>query len=427
MVYSPNVVLIRNDKGEWKKPVKVDVLTSAAVNAGEVRQNLHWAEDMRLLRARVKAAEASRVRATEKSRTREADRRRQREEQRKRLMAESRANAAELRRKNGQNKTGRVSEDDTAPAPAAIETDKMDVDEESPTRAAEAETEQLHQTDTNVELGAPISEQGQKLEDTQAADFSEISRSIDSRPASNVAEIQSPRTPAPEALPLSVLLDQAEIDINTTMRERMGRLLYLFYKRGARHLILGAFGTGVFQNNVETVAQMFHEFLVQPTGKFYNVFDSIVFAILGEPTIRDFRKVFKNDVSSAIKDGDDGEEDTASSIEEQQDGKDGEDQAALGNIAGSAEQATDGSVDNVSSTSMQVSTATKDETIGTTTGLFDTQDQEHTEGMQLEIGDDVTTTSGPLTNGPPPVDDDIPSQNLYASQQHGTMPRTAPI
>lgn len=40
MIYSPHVLFIRDDKGEWQSPVEVDVLTSAGVNAGVVRRYL---------------------------------------------------------------------------------------------------------------------------------------------------------------------------------------------------------------------------------------------------------------------------------------------------------------------------------------------------------------------------------------------------
>jgi len=40
MIYSPRVLFIRDDKGEWQSPVEVDVLTSAGVNAGVVRRYL---------------------------------------------------------------------------------------------------------------------------------------------------------------------------------------------------------------------------------------------------------------------------------------------------------------------------------------------------------------------------------------------------
>jgi uncharacterized protein (TIGR02452 family) len=40
MIYSPHVLFIRDDKGEWQSPVEVDVVTSAGVNAGVVRRYL---------------------------------------------------------------------------------------------------------------------------------------------------------------------------------------------------------------------------------------------------------------------------------------------------------------------------------------------------------------------------------------------------
>ncbi|THV06189.1 hypothetical protein K435DRAFT_773390 [Dendrothele bispora CBS 962.96] len=39
MVYSPGVLLFRDDRGDWVEPLEVDVLTSPAVNAGVVRQS----------------------------------------------------------------------------------------------------------------------------------------------------------------------------------------------------------------------------------------------------------------------------------------------------------------------------------------------------------------------------------------------------
>ncbi|KDQ12133.1 hypothetical protein BOTBODRAFT_135022 [Botryobasidium botryosum FD-172 SS1] len=39
IVYSPGVVVFRDDSGGWTEPLEVDVLTCAAVNAGEVRRS----------------------------------------------------------------------------------------------------------------------------------------------------------------------------------------------------------------------------------------------------------------------------------------------------------------------------------------------------------------------------------------------------
>ncbi|KAL4079127.1 hypothetical protein J3A83DRAFT_4356108 [Scleroderma citrinum] len=37
MIYSPGIVILRDDKGDWVSPFEVDILTCAAVNAGDVR------------------------------------------------------------------------------------------------------------------------------------------------------------------------------------------------------------------------------------------------------------------------------------------------------------------------------------------------------------------------------------------------------
>jgi uncharacterized protein (TIGR02452 family) len=40
MIYSPHVLLLRSDKGDWLSPVEVEMATSCAVNAGVVRRYL---------------------------------------------------------------------------------------------------------------------------------------------------------------------------------------------------------------------------------------------------------------------------------------------------------------------------------------------------------------------------------------------------
>ncbi|EMD33227.1 hypothetical protein CERSUDRAFT_118268 [Gelatoporia subvermispora B] len=42
MVYSPRVTIFRNDNGTFAEPLDADVLTSPAVNAGAVKQTLHY-------------------------------------------------------------------------------------------------------------------------------------------------------------------------------------------------------------------------------------------------------------------------------------------------------------------------------------------------------------------------------------------------
>ena len=38
MIYSPSVAIFRNDNGDWLCPYHVDIVTSAAINAGLVRK-----------------------------------------------------------------------------------------------------------------------------------------------------------------------------------------------------------------------------------------------------------------------------------------------------------------------------------------------------------------------------------------------------
>ena len=40
MIFSPRVLLMRTDNGEWHEPFEVDIVTSCAVNAGVVRRYL---------------------------------------------------------------------------------------------------------------------------------------------------------------------------------------------------------------------------------------------------------------------------------------------------------------------------------------------------------------------------------------------------
>jgi uncharacterized protein (TIGR02452 family) len=46
MIWSPRIQVFRNDEGEWTEPVEVDVVTSAAVNAAQVRLHAQAGEYM---------------------------------------------------------------------------------------------------------------------------------------------------------------------------------------------------------------------------------------------------------------------------------------------------------------------------------------------------------------------------------------------
>ena len=434
MVYSPNVILIRNDKGEWKKPIEVDVLTSAAVNAGEIRKKIKWEEDMRHLRARVRAAEAARSREAERRRQREEERRRQREEQRRKMMAEERARAAELRRKKEEQKKKAEQEKEEDGEDTGSQPDKMDVDDPNQTEATDVPMEPQPHKEADEETNTPETnpQQEAQQEDSSGEDtFVPAEEHItDPTPAPNPAEIPLPRTPSPELPSLSSLLDLAEIEINKEMRERIGRVLYLFHNRDAHHLVLGSFGTGVFQNNVETVAEIFLDFLGKPSGKFYNVFDSVVFAILDAPTVREFQKVFGSAAADTTDDdeGDDSESEEESEdgmSNEVQDGKTDEAQETQDTLPTEPEQSTEQIIDSIGSNTPTNAVLTNETDNSTKTD--DTAKNNHTveveqkpSELQPEEPASAPAMDEDVVPMGPPLDTDIAEGNI-------AFPLPAPI
>ncbi|TDL18021.1 hypothetical protein BD410DRAFT_793713 [Rickenella mellea] len=83
-----------------------------------------------------------------------------------------------------------------------------------------------------------------------------------------------------------------EAKIERVMRERMARILYLFEKNGVRHLVLGSFGTGVFKNDVKTVARIWADLLGREGSRFEKSFERVVFAVLGKETFTKFEEAF---------------------------------------------------------------------------------------------------------------------------------------
>ncbi|KAF8132103.1 hypothetical protein EV363DRAFT_1329828 [Boletus edulis] len=94
--------------------------------------------------------------------------------------------------------------------------------------------------------------------------------------------------------------DQAKVEsmIESTMKERMGRILFLMEQQGAKNLVLGSFGTGVFRNSVEMVAGIWADLLTGKDARYRSSFDRVVFAILGTSTFTTFKKAFKNPARS---------------------------------------------------------------------------------------------------------------------------------
>ncbi|KAF9243235.1 hypothetical protein BU15DRAFT_86598 [Melanogaster broomeanus] len=91
-------------------------------------------------------------------------------------------------------------------------------------------------------------------------------------------------------------LHSAEIErrIEATMKERMARILFLMEQQGAKNIVLGSFGTGVFRNSVEVVARIWADLLTSQGARYRYSFDRIVFAILGTSTHSAFKQTFEN-------------------------------------------------------------------------------------------------------------------------------------
>jgi uncharacterized protein (TIGR02452 family) len=84
---------------------------------------------------------------------------------------------------------------------------------------------------------------------------------------------------------------EVEVEIAAVMRERMARVLFLFERRKVRNLVLGSFGTGIFQNDVDVVAAIWAELLC---GRFRHSFEYVVFAVMDNPTYVRFGRAFEN-------------------------------------------------------------------------------------------------------------------------------------
>jgi uncharacterized protein (TIGR02452 family) len=81
--------------------------------------------------------------------------------------------------------------------------------------------------------------------------------------------------------------------LEAVMRTRIEKLLALCVVKKHRTLILGAWGCGVFRNDPDMIAGLFHEAL---TGKFSNCFNRVVFAVKtnNESVIEPFTRRFLN-------------------------------------------------------------------------------------------------------------------------------------
>jgi uncharacterized protein (TIGR02452 family) len=78
-------------------------------------------------------------------------------------------------------------------------------------------------------------------------------------------------------------------DVERVMRARVDRALAVMAHHGHKHLVLGAWGCGVFANEPEIVADQFARAL---DGPFAGVFDEVVFAVLDWSAERRFVRPF---------------------------------------------------------------------------------------------------------------------------------------
>lgn len=96
--------------------------------------------------------------------------------------------------------------------------------------------------------------------------------------------------------------DNANVEsmIELSMKERMARILSLMEQQGAKNLVLGSFGTGVFRNSVRMVARIWADLLTSKGARFRSSFDRVVFAILGTSTFTTFKQTFDPTSSSTV-------------------------------------------------------------------------------------------------------------------------------
>ena len=94
-------------------------------------------------------------------------------------------------------------------------------------------------------------------------------------------------------------------DVQPVMMSRIEKLLSIAVQHGHRHLILGAWGCGVFRNDPVEVASWFGTHL---RGKFARAFESISFGVLDftrdQETYNAFANEFRNEVASPTQKAD---------------------------------------------------------------------------------------------------------------------------
>ena len=318
MVYSPAVVLCRDDDGEWRSPVEVDVLTSAAVNAGDIRRRLEKEERLRLDRLELEywksGGEESRKQMAVLQRPREEAKNKNEKEiaRLKKEQANMKEEIAKL--KNLVKEMGKRIETDVGKAKESgsekeepfveqIEDEKEEVEEkpeenqentsDNPALGCVSDSQQ-NGTEGNTESVTPSEVNQEPLKDAEI----QVPLKVTEEPTSSIV-VAHPLSPPTQPLQAPVpdpkfllALKNAEIQIQQTMYDRISRILHLFQLHQIPHLILGSFGTGDSKNRTDIIATIFADLLIKPGGRFRDVFQTIVFAILEKETLKVFSEVF---------------------------------------------------------------------------------------------------------------------------------------
>lgn len=86
--------------------------------------------------------------------------------------------------------------------------------------------------------------------------------------------------------------------INSTMMERIQRILRAFKMNKHHSLVLGAFGCGVFKNDPMDVGRMFRQHL--QSDEFKDCFKRIIFAVLTSENYQVFNEVFTNTAETSL-------------------------------------------------------------------------------------------------------------------------------
>ena len=302
MVYSPGIVLFRDDRGEWRSPVEVDVLTSAAVNAGEIKREVERKEILRRERVTMEYWKKRREEMRKESEEAAADRRRLREEAKYRKEKEETAKlkkehaGLKLKKEMAKNKEtdkGKGKYSGGEKAELFVANEKMVEVEKS--EGSQKNT--IDSPESGLGCGSDSQLKGTEEDDLFQPDAPpEVIQ--ESTSSSSIVHPLSPPTqpsqsPGPDSdTTYAFALKNAEIQIQHTMYTRISRILHLFQLHKTPYIILGSFGTGVFKNSIELIASIFADLLIKPGGRFKDVFQMVVFAILGKETARVFTEIF---------------------------------------------------------------------------------------------------------------------------------------